>query len=104
MNESTTTGWTVKQANNDWAVFTGLQYVAVPDIYTAEKLCDLHNATLISERDWSQHLRIQLAAEVEKVNKLQAQLAVERETSDHLTKQIAIGLKRENELRNLSEN
>jgi peptidoglycan hydrolase CwlO-like protein len=32
-----------------------------------------------SERDWSEHLHIQLVAEVEKVNKLQDQLAAERE-------------------------
>jgi hypothetical protein len=35
-----------------------------------------------SERDWSEHLRIQLAAEVEKVNKLQEQLAAERESHE----------------------
>jgi hypothetical protein len=39
----------------------------------------VEESELISERDWSQHLRIQLAAEVEKVNKLQEQLSAEGE-------------------------
>ncbi len=38
-----------------------------------------------SDRDWEAHLRIQLAAEVEKVNKLQQQLTAERESRVKLT-------------------
>lgn len=48
----------------------------------------VEESELISERDWSQHLRIQLAAEVEKVNKLQQELAAEREISAELAEQV----------------
>jgi len=48
----------------------------------------VEESELISERDWSQHLRIQLAAEVEKMNKLQQELAAEREISAELAEQV----------------
>lgn len=49
-----------------------------------------HNAERYQRfQDWAEHLRIQLAAEVEKVNKMQEQLAAEQETSDDLREQLA---------------
>ncbi len=71
-------------------------------LLACERLAESINAAVTAEKDWSEHLRIQLEAEVEKVNKLQNQFADERENFRAAQRLLVDALERLREFRRMN--